>query len=216
MHVHRSGQAHMVKVKICGITNIEDATAAVDAGADALGFVFFTESPRCITPSDAAEIICRLPSFVTTIGVFVNETPDAINATIAATGIDVVQLHGDEQPESCSFHRRVIKAIRVKSLDSLEPLMRYKGIVSDFLLDTYSPDALGGTGQIFNWDIAVEAKQFGRIILAGGLIPENVAEAVRRVRPYGVDVSSGVELKKGKKDHGKVREFIEQAKAGSR
>jgi phosphoribosylanthranilate isomerase len=201
-----------IKVKICGITNIDDAVAAVDFGADALGFVFFKKSPRYISHVDAAAIINKLPSFTTTIGVFVNEKPEQVEKIIDLTHIDAVQLHGNEPPEMCDISRRVIKAIRVKSLESLDPLINYKDKVSAFMLDTFTPDILGGTGQIFNWDIAVYAKQFGRIILAGGLTPDNVAAAIRRVRPYGVDVSSGVESKKGKKDHKKMKSFIERAK----
>lgn len=203
----------MVKVKICGITNHDDAKAAVDCGADALGFVFFKGSPRYIEPGKAFSIIKTLPPFITTIGVFADEAPDSLEQTIYASGIDVIQLHGNEPPEACKLHRRVIKAIRVKSLESLDPLGSYRSSVSAFLLDTYTPNVLGGTGQLFNWDIAIEAKQFGRIILAGGLTPENVAEAVRRVAPYAVDVSSGVELDKGRKDHKKIKLFIERAKA---
>lgn len=201
----------MVRVKICGITNLEDAMAAIDFGADALGFVFFKGSPRCITLQQAEAIICKLPPFVTTVGVFVNETPEIIRSSISA-GIDVIQLHGEERPEACQFSRRSIKAIRIKSIDSLEPLKTFKNLVSGFLLDAYTADALGGTGQKFNWDIAVEAKQFGRIILAGGLTPDNIRDAIVHVKPYGVDVSSGVEQKKGKKDHQKVKLFIERAK----
>ncbi len=201
-----------VKVKICGITNIDDAMAAVSFGADALGFVFFQGSPRYISPDAAAAIIRKLPSFVMTIGVFVDEKPDQIEMIIASTGVDVIQLHGDEPPEMCAFSRRIIKAIRVKSLASLDPLVHYQDKVSAFLLDTFSPDSFGGTGQKFNWDIATYAKQFGRIILSGGLTPDNIIEAVKQVEPYGVDVSSGVELKKGKKDHLKMRLFIERAK----
>jgi phosphoribosylanthranilate isomerase len=201
-----------IKVKICGITNIDDAVAAVDFGADAIGFVFFEKSPRYISHANAAAIIKKLPSFTTTIGVFVNEKPEQIEKIIDLTHIDAVQLHGNEPPEMCDISRRVIKAIRVKSLESLDPLINYKDKVSAFLLDTFTPDILGGTGQIFNWDIAIYAKQFGKIILAGGLTPDNVAEAIRRVRPYGVDVSSGVEAKKGKKDYRKMKLFIERAK----
>jgi len=201
----------MVRVKICGITNLEDAEAAIDFGADALGFVFFKGSPRCVTLQQAEAIICKLPPFVTTVGVFVDETPEIIRSSINA-GIDVIQLHGEERPEACRFSRRSLKAIRIKSIDSLEPLKTFKSVVSAFLLDAYTTDALGGTGMKFNWDIAVEAKQFGRIILAGGLTPENIADAVLHVRPYGVDVSSGVELEKGKKDHQKMKLFIERAK----
>ncbi|MDI6889315.1 MAG: phosphoribosylanthranilate isomerase [Thermodesulfovibrionales bacterium] len=201
-----------VKVKICGITNLNDALAAVDSGADALGFVFFEGSPRYIPHDEAYTIIKELPSFTTTIGVFVNEKTKQIEKIVGLTGIDVVQLHGDETPEMCDISRRIIKAIRVKSLESLDPLKNYKDKVSAFLLDTFTPEILGGTGQMFNWDIAVEAKQFGRIILAGGLTPDNIADSVRRVRPYGVDVSSGVESEKGKKDHEKMKLFIERAK----
>jgi phosphoribosylanthranilate isomerase len=203
----------MVKVKICGITNIDDAMAAVDSGADALGFVFFRESPRYVSPKKAASIIAELPPFMQTIGVFANESPENIGAAVSSARIDLVQLHGDESPAMCRLTRRVIKAIRIKSLDSLAPLSRYARHVTGFLLDAYTPDKLGGTGMIFNWDIAVEAKQFGQIILAGGLTPDNVAEAVRYVKPYGVDVSSGVEQNKGKKDHEKMKLFIERAKS---
>jgi len=202
-----------IKVKICGITNLDDAIAAVDCGADALGFVFFAGSPRYISHEKVREIIKKLPSFTTTVGVFVNEKIEEIEKIIALTGIDVIQLHGNEPPEMCNISRRIIKAIRVKSLESLDPLRNYKDTVSAFLLDTFTPDIFGGTGQAFNWDIALEAKQFGRIILAGGLTPDNIAEAVRHVRPYGVDVSSGVELEKGEKDHKKMKLFIERAKA---
>jgi phosphoribosylanthranilate isomerase len=203
----------MTKIKICGITNLADAQAAIDCGADALGFVFFRESPRYIAPEKASAIISRLPSFVTAVGVFVDERGEAILKTVDETGIDVIQLHGDEPPESCLLPRRVIKGIRVKSLESLEPLSEYQDIVSAFLLDTYAPNKLGGTGQVFNWEIAIEAKKFGRVILAGGLTPENISEAIRHVHPYAIDVSSGVEFEKGKKDHRKMKLFIERARA---
>jgi phosphoribosylanthranilate isomerase len=201
-----------VRVKICGITNLDDALAAVAFGADALGFVFFQESPRYVPYDDAASIIRKLPPFITTVGVFVNEKPEEIGKITSWTGIDVIQLHGDESPSQCSFSRRVIKAIRVKSLESLDPVIHYQEKVSAFLLDTYAPDVFGGTGRIFNWDIASYAKQFGKIILAGGLTPDNIAEAIKQVMPYGVDVSSGVESGKGKKDLNKMQVFIEQAK----
>lgn len=204
----------MVRIKICGITNIEDALAAVEFGADALGFVFFRESPRYIEPAEAAAIIAQLPPFVSTVGVFVDEPPDVVGRITAATGISVQQLHGSEPPEACRQLQRPVKAIRVKSLESLEPLGRYSGAVSAFLLDTYSPDELGGSGRVFNWDIAVEAKRLGRVILAGGLTPDNVVSAIRHVRPYGIDVSSGIEESRGKKDLQKMRLFIERARAG--
>ncbi|MFZ2154594.1 MAG: phosphoribosylanthranilate isomerase [Bradyrhizobium sp.] len=206
----------MTKIKICGITNLDDAMAAVDFGSDALGFVFFRESPRAISPQNAASIIAKLPAFTTTVGVFVDSPQDEIQKIVNMTGIDAIQLHGDEPPESCRLQRRVIKGIRVKSLESLEPLKGYRDLVSAFLLDTFAPHMPGGTGQVFNWDIAIEAKNFGRIILAGGLTPENISEAIRKVRPYAVDVSSGVELAKGKKDHQKMRLFIERARSAVR
>jgi len=205
----------MTKIKICGITNSDDAFAAINYGADALGFVFYPESPRAIIPDEAKKIISSLPPFITTIGVFVDISKKELEEIASYSGIDVIQLHGSEPPEYCNFDNKVIKAIRVKELSDLEPLNRYKNI-STFLLDTYSQDIIGGTGQIFNWEIAVEAKRFGRIILAGGLTPENIEEAVKFVQPYAVDVASGVEgTKKGIKDHKKLQLFIERAKNAS-
>jgi phosphoribosylanthranilate isomerase len=206
----------MTKIKICGLTNFEDASAAIDLGADALGFVFFKGSPRNISPEKAAAIITKLPVFTTTVGLFVNEPREEILKIVNQTGVSVIQLHGEEPPEACILTRKVIKGIRIKSLESLEPLKRYQGLVSAFLLDTYAPHMLGGTGQVFNWDIALEAKNFGRVILAGGLTPENISEAISRVKPYAVDVSSGIELEKGRKDHQKMRLFIERARSAAR
>jgi len=206
----------MLRIKICGITNLDDAIASIAYGADALGFVFYPKSPRAIEPDKAREIISLLPPFITTVGVFVDEEVSKIKETVAHTGIDVIQLHGSESPDYCEkLDKRVIKAIRVKDLTDLEPLKRYHK-VSAFLLDTYTPDTIGGTGLIFNWEIAIEAKRFGRIILAGGLNPENIGDAVRMVQPYGVDVASGVEGKeKGQKDHERLRTFIEKARKAS-
>ncbi|MCX5717237.1 MAG: phosphoribosylanthranilate isomerase [Nitrospirae bacterium] len=203
----------MVKVKICGITNLDDAMAAADFGVDALGFVFFKKSPRYISPANAKKIIKKLPPFISTVGVFVNEDKNTIKKTVSQAGIDIIQLHGEEPPNACKLPEHlVIKAIRVESIDNLEIISKYKDKVSAFLLDTYTLEVFGGTGQVFNWDIAVEAKQFGRVILAGGLTPVNIEKAVRLVHPYAVDVSSGVEAEKGKKDHSKVKLFIERAK----
>jgi len=200
-----------LKVKICGITNIEDALAAVDYGADALGFVFFPESPRYVSPQTAREITSFLPPFVTTIGVFVNEEEPKIKETMEYTGMNVLQLHGDEPPDMCSVWHRVIRALRVKDLIDLKPLAACR--VSAYLLDTYSSEQFGGTGQIFNWDIAVEAKRYGHIILSGGLNPDNIEKAIKWVRPYAVDVSSGIEAGKGKKNLKKMRLFIDRARA---
>ncbi len=202
----------MLKVKICGITNIEDAFAAIECGADAIGFVFYPKSPRSVTPEIAKSIISSLPPFVTTVGVFVDEDKGYLKKIVSHTGLDIVQLHGSESPEYCNLNKKVIKAIRIKELADLELLNQYEA-ASAFLLDSYSPGAIGGTGHIFNWEIAVEAKKLGRIILAGGLNPDNIEEAVKLVQPYGVDVASGVEGgTKGKKDLEKLRLFIERVR----
>lgn len=200
-------------VKICGITTLADARCAVEAGADALGFIFFRRSPRYIEPSAAAEIISRLPASVLRIGVFVDEGPAKMQDVSGVCGLDRLQLHGNESVEICSsLGVPLIKAFRIQDRNSLIPLRNYR--VSAFLLDSYVPGQLGGTGAQFNWDLAIEAKESGTpIILAGGLTPENVDNAVAKVRPFGVDVSSGVESAPGKKDHAKVREFIRRAKA---
>jgi phosphoribosylanthranilate isomerase len=204
-----------MRIKICGITNEEDALISIEYGADAIGFVFHQKSPRVVTPETTKSIISKIPPFITTVGVFVNEDRSKVEGIADDTGLDIIQLHGSEPPEACHMSKKVIKAIRVKELTDLEPLKRYP--VSAFLLDTYSPHAIGGTGQIFNWDIAVEAKKFGRIILAGGLTPDNVEEAVRWVQPYGIDVSSGVEGdRKGRKDRDKLKLFIETARNASK
>jgi phosphoribosylanthranilate isomerase len=202
----------MFKIKICGITNIEDALAAVEYGADALGFVFYSKSPRSVTAATAKKIISSIPPAVKAVGVFVDKEKKELEQIASFAGLDIVQLHGSEPPEYCDMEREIIKAIRVNDLSDLAPLNHYSS-VSTFLLDTYSPAEIGGTGQIFNWEIAVEAKKFGRIILAGGLTPENIEEAIKRVHPYGVDVSSGVEgNEKGKKDHKKLQLFIERSR----
>lgn len=202
----------MARVKICGITNLEDALSAVEAGADALGFVFYAASPRHIFPEQATRIISQLPPFVQTVGLFVNEELNTVNEVADLCRLDLVQLHGDESADYCQqISRRVLKAFRVRSLTCLDPIKDYR--VAGYLLDTFSPSFYGGTGTSFNWEIATEAvKRHQRIILAGGLTPDNVAEAIRQVGPYGVDVSSGVEAAPGKKDRDKVREFIRNAK----
>ena len=199
-------------VKICGITNAPDALAAAAAGADALGLMFYEGSPRHITVKAATEIARQLPPFVIKVGVFVNAPEDAVLRAIGECGLNILQFHGDETPEYCGlFPVMTIKAFRVQDSGSLKALADYQ--TDAFLLDAHTPDKLGGTGTTFNWDLAVEAQKLGRpIFLAGGLTPENVAEAVRRVQPYAVDVSSGVELSPGKKDHEKVAAFIKAAK----
>ena len=201
----------MAKVKICGITNLEDALFAAEAGADALGFVFYAKSPRCIAPDRAREIILRLPPFVTKVGVFVNEELDRVREIMAYCHLDYAQLHGDEPPEQvAALAPRVIKAVRVRLAADIERLAQYRAVA--YLLDTYHPTKHGGTGEAFDWELAVEAKSHGPIILAGGLTPDNVAAAIERVQPYAVDVSSGVEAAPGIKDYQKVQCFIIAAK----
>lgn len=184
---------------------------AVEAGADALGFVFHPPSPRNVTPDKAAGIIAQLPPFIQCIGLFVDQPPEKVNQTVTHCRLDLVQLHGDESPDYCKLVKsRIIKAIRVKDRINLENMRIYQ--VSAFLLDAWSPQAHGGTGVTFDWELAVAASGKGRIILAGGLTPENVADAVRTVKPYAVDVSSGVEISPGKKDPEKILEFVKRAK----
>ena len=205
----------MIKIKICGITNLDDALAAVDLGADALGFNFYKKSPRCIEPQKAAEIVAQLPPFVVPIGIFVNEKEDTIRDSVSLAGLQGIQLHGDETPEFCQrFGSRVIKAFQVKNKASLERMSHYR--VSGYLLDSYKEGMRGGTGTTFDWHLAVVAKTFGRVILAGGLTPDNVIEAIKLVQPYGVDVCGGIEREKGVKDHGLMRKFINDVRGATR
>jgi phosphoribosylanthranilate isomerase len=200
-----------MRVKICGITNVHDALAAADCGADAVGFVLYPTSPRYIDVKTVKNIIAQLPPFVTTVGVFADTEERQIRSTVEACGLDVIQLQGDEPADLCRrLGGRVIKAIRIRDKFSLNRMIPYK--VRAFVLDTYREGQLGGTGETFDWSLAVEAKKFGKIILAGGLTPENIRQAIEQVRPYGVDVSSGVEERLGKKDHLKLKRFIETAK----
>ena len=202
-----------VKVKICGITNLADGIAAAEAGADVLGFVFCEQSPRCVSIEAAAAIIRALPPFIVKVGVFVNAPGDSVVRAIRECGLNLLQFHGDEAPEYClQFGLMSMKAFRIRDAASLQALRNYA--TDAWLLDAYNPDKLGGTGETFNWDLALEARTWGRpIFLAGGLTPENVAEAVRRAQPYAVDVSSGVEAAPGRKDHAKVRAFIAAARS---
>jgi phosphoribosylanthranilate isomerase len=196
------------RVKICGITNLADALAAIAAGADALGLNFYDDSPRHVAIKTAAEISKQLPPFVMRAGVFVNADEDLVTRAIAECNLSLLQFHGDEPPEFCTqFGLMSMKAFRIRDAESLKELPKFS--TDAYLLDAFSQEARGGTGEKFNWDLAIEAQKFGKpIFLAGGLTPENVADAVRKVRPFGVDVSSGVESSPGKKDHAKVRAFI--------
>jgi len=201
-----------VRIKICGITNEEDALAAARFGADALGFIF-APSPRRISPEKALEIIKVLPPLVQTVGVFVDEDPGEVSSVAEKCGLDILQFHGSEPADYCeSFDRRVIKAIRLRNRQDLKILAKYDGVVHALLLDTYVADKLGGTGMTFNWEWAAEAVKYGRIILAGGLNPANVAAAISIVRPYGVDASSSLEHSPGLKDHEKIMQFIAEVR----
>jgi phosphoribosylanthranilate isomerase len=202
------------KIKICGITNIEDAELAVGLGADVLGFIFYPKSPRYIKVQDAANICNALPPFVVKVGVFVNELEYEIEKALHECLLNALQFHGDEPPGFCQkFAAKSIKAIRVRDEESLHAAAEYD--VDALLLDTYTDELRGGTGRTFDWSLAVRAKEFlsAPIILSGGLTTANVQEAVRKVRPYAVDVASGVEREPGKKDPEKLRRFIELCKS---
>lgn len=206
----------MTRVKICGITRLEDAQAALAAGADALGFVFYAPSPRAIRVEEAARIIAQLPAFVTTTALFVDPEPTLVEQVISTAQVDLLQFHGAESPTFCAgFSRPWIKALRMKpGLDISAEAARFaagRGI----LLDAYRPGVPGGTGECFDWQRIPLALR-SQIILAGGLKPDNVAEAVRQVRPYAVDVSGGVELSRGIKDPARIQAFIEQVHSASR
>jgi len=204
-----------VKVKICGITNVEDAQAAIAAGADLLGFVFAEESPRCVSIEQAATIAAIVPPYVVRVGLFVNAPEELVMHAMNACGLQLLQFHGEESADYCrQFGAMCMKAFRVKGPETIQSLAEFP--TDAWLLDAFVSGQRGGTGLAFNWDLAVDAIQLGRpVFLAGGLTPDNVGEAVRKVQPYGVDVSSGVESSPGKKDHAKVRQFIQAAKAAS-
>ena len=204
-----------MKIKICGITNVEDAEVAVAAGADALGFVMYRKSPRWVKPEVARAIVAGLPPFVSAVGVFVNEEAEKVRTLMDECGFALAQLHGDESAVYCqNLGRPVLKALRLKDRATFLALAEFQGRanVRGILLDAFSDQAYGGTGQTVDWTLAEEAARSTPVILAGGLSPANVAGAIQMVRPYGVDVSSGVELSPGKKDHHKLKAFIEAAR----
>jgi phosphoribosylanthranilate isomerase len=202
-----------VKVKICGITSVPDGLAAAGAGADMIGLMFYEQSLRHISVAQAAEISRALPPFVLRVGVFVNPEADFVLRAIGECGLNLLQFHGAEDSEFCTqFGLMSVKALRVRDAESLKSLEKFE--TDAFLLDAHSSSGLGGTGEMFNWDLAIAARKFNKpIFLAGGLTPENVAAAVKQVRPFAVDVSSGVESAPGKKDEAKVRAFITAAKS---
>ena len=197
----------MIYIKICGITEVDDAVKIAELGVNALGFIFYPKSERYISPDKAKEIIDCLPPFINTVGVFVNEKKECVFDVLNRCPIDILQFHGDETPEYCGqFNRRIIKAFRVNKDFSFDGFFKFPA--SAFLLDSLVTGEYGGTGVVFDWDVAVKAKKYGKIILSGGLNPENLSSAVAKVNPYGVDISSGVEIKPGKKDISKVKEIV--------
>ncbi len=201
----------MTRVKVCGITNVDDALAACESGADAIGFVF-ADSVRRVTAAAAESITASLPPFVTTVGVFVDAAVEQVRAIAEACRLDLVQLHGREDREYVrQLGVRYVKSFRVTGDPDLAAIEAFG--CRTFLLDTYSPLSPGGTGRTFDWSLAVKAKKLGRIILAGGLTVGNITRALSAVRPYAVDVSSGVERRPGRKDHRKIDQFIKEVRA---
>jgi phosphoribosylanthranilate isomerase len=208
----------MVRVKICGITKLEDAKLAVELGAYAIGLNFYSQSPRSITPAAAAELIDRLPPLVSTVGVFVNWEAEPVVALCRALHLSTAQLHGDESPalvDSITEHVQVIKALRIGQ-GTTSPLYAKYRSAAGFLLDGAPPGQFGGTGTTANWHLARTVAQSHRVILAGGLSPENVGEAIRVVRPYAVDVASGVEARPGRKDPAKLRALFDAVARANR
>lgn len=206
----------MIRVKICGVTTIEDALHALNCGADALGLNFVPGTPRCLDEKTAAEFSAVLPPFGLRIGVFVNESVGRVESIARRVGLDAAQLHGEETPEECSWlikrGLRIIKGLRVRGVETGEEASLYPDCT--ILLDAYVEGELGGTGKTFDWSLARELGATRPLILSGGLRPENVADAIRQVNPYGVDSSSGVEGQTpGRKDPDRVKAFIEKVRA---
>ena len=197
-----------VRVKFCGITNLEDAEFAVNLGVAALGFVFYPESPRYVTPADARVIVDALPPFVSAVGLFVNESQDAVRAATDQSRIDTIQFHGDEPPEFCArFGQPWIKAVPVRQASDISAAESAYAGAAGLLLDTHDPALYGGTGKVFDWSMIGPQRRLP-IILAGGLSSENLGAALEQVRPYAVDVSGGIELTKGRKDPAKMQAFM--------
>lgn len=204
----------MTRVKICGITNADDAQVAVEAGADMIGLIFYPPSPRYVAPQQARMIVEHLPADITAVGVFVNETAEAIMHAAAVSGINQVQLHGHEVPCVCAaLSLPVIKAFRFTECVRPEMMADYTTVVDAFLVEGFHEKLYGGGGAMADWQQVATLHGYGRIILAGGLTPANVQRAIQVARPYAVDVGSGVESSLGRKDWQKVRAFVQQAKA---
>ena len=205
----------MTFIKICGITNIDDARAAVAAGADALGFNFYNRSPRYIAPPAAREIVEQLPSSILTVGVFVNEdSPESVKKIASEAGVTAFQLHGDESPAYCRelSDRYVIKTLTVSGDFDIQMVQDYD--VNALMLDTRDNNLRGGTGRVFDWSVAIEVNKVApKLFLAGGLSPENISEAIELVRPYAVDACSALEDRPGIKNHERMRAFVELARS---
>ena len=198
------------RIKICGITRHEDAQAAVAAGADALGFVFYSHSPRNVSVAVAKSIVATLPPFVTSIGLFVNAAPSEVKNVLDHVALDCLQFQGEETPAYCQqFNRPYLKALRIKPDSDVQAMVNQYVGARGVLLDSFDSRQHGGTGQTFDWTLVPNGLSLP-VILAGGLNPSNVAQAIRTVRPYAVDISSGVEASKGIKDHAKIRAFIDE------
>lgn len=196
------------RVKICGITTIEDAQAAAQAGADAIGLVFYAKSPRAVTVAQAAKIVASLPAFVTTVALFVDPSADEVNQLLEQVPIDLLQFHGDESAQFCSsFQRPYIKALRMQPGIDITQQANMHTTAQGILLDAWVPGVPGGTGRTFDWDKIPSLSQ--ALILAGGLTPDNVRQAITHVSPWAVDVSGGVEQNKGQKAHSKIRDFMQ-------
>ena len=214
---------HRTRIKICGLTRPQDVQAAVDAGADGIGFVFYEKSPRYIAPTDAARLIAAVPAFITTTGLFVNATADQVQAIVQIAPVSLLQFHGDETAAECAaiakaVNRPFIRAIRVKPENKASDLVEYEAqyraaspLFSGLLLDTFV-DEYGGSGKVFDWSLIPESIA-PRVVLSGGLNAQNATDAVRRIRPHAVDISSGVEVAKGIKDAEKIRAFISAVRA---
>lgn len=203
----------MVRIKICGITRLNDALAAADAGTDALGFVFYPPSPRAINVDQAKKICCGLPPFITKVGLFVNASPEDVLETTRLLSLDLLQFHGEESPDYCTqFNKPWIKALRVSSATDIKKEVEYFQQAQGILLDAYVEGIQGGTGSQFDWSL-IPTTLNKPIILAGGLTCDNITSAINQVKPYAVDVSGGVEIAKGIKDHDKIKTFINKVKA---
>ncbi|GGI16094.1 phosphoribosylanthranilate isomerase [Oxalicibacterium faecigallinarum] len=214
---------HRTRIKICGLTRAQDVQAAVAAGADAIGFVFYDKSPRYLAPADAGRLIASVPPFITTTGLFVNATQDEVSAVLQQAPVSLLQFHGDETVETCvaiaqAVNRPFIRAVRVKPETTARDLVEYEaeyraasGLFAGLLLDAFA-EGYGGSGKVFDWSLIPESIA-PRVVLSGGLSVQNATDAVRRVRPYAVDISSGVEAAKGIKDAEKIRAFISAVRA---